>query len=101
MFYLGMAAVVTKLGLLSVWFILLFCLTQGLHISMLLDQATEKSGSGRYGYGLDENYQIAGAYVEQPNPAQDNADPLLQSLIAQQRTNFFEQQRILQEIQRK
>lgn len=63
-FYLGMAAVVTKLGLLSVWFILFFCFTQGFHISMLLDQASEKSGSGNYQYnGDDGNYQIAASYV--------------------------------------
>jgi hypothetical protein len=45
-YMLGMAVIVSKLGLLSVWFILLFCFSECLHICMLLDQAKEKDYSG-------------------------------------------------------
>ena len=41
-YLLGMVLIVTKLGLLSVWFIILFCASEGIHISLLLDQSQNK-----------------------------------------------------------
>lgn len=64
-YMLGMAAIVTKLGLLSVWFILLFCFVQGLHLSMLLDQAKEKDYSG-YQQQRDNGFE-APVYMQAPS----------------------------------
>ena len=54
-YLIGLAAVVTKLGLLGVWFIIIFCTALGMQLTMLFDIVSQVQDEDRYGQWKNEN----------------------------------------------